>query len=90
MRVTEDRLEKDAPGAPRRKTVGLELAKESDAKDDNGAVAASSGLLILHGAHQAGWMPFVEGGDYYVTITKAPPVEVPEPKEDAEPEAPAA
>jgi hypothetical protein len=82
MRVSEDRLEKDPADAPRRKTIGLELVS-SDERDDNAAVKASSGQLVLHGAHQAGWLPFVEGGDYYVTITKAPPVEVPKAAEEA-------
>jgi hypothetical protein len=74
MTVTEDRLENDPPGTPRRKTVGLSLATESDRHDDNGTVKATSVQLMIHGCEKPGWLPFVEGGDFLVTITAAEPI----------------
>ena len=41
---------------------------------------ATRGELMLHGAHAAGFLPFAEGGDFYIEITKAPSVIVPEPE----------
>lgn len=83
MTVTTDYVEKDSPGAERRKTIGLELVGGDD-RDDNAAIKATSAELKLHGVHALGFLPFNEGGDYYVTIEKAPPVIVPEPPKEEE------
>jgi hypothetical protein len=79
MRVSEDYIERDPDGSPRRKTIALELAGGSDENDDNEAVKASSVELKLHGCHEPGWAPFAKGGDFLVTITPAEALAKPEP-----------
>lgn len=72
MRVARQYRENDPDGEPTRKTVGLELASGSDENDENATIKASSVALDLHGVHEAGWSPFEEGGDFIVTIERAP------------------